>query len=59
MQAEKIYAGERVRFLRAQPRLRQSELARALFISPSYLNQVAYLVVCKTACFSLCAVDLG
>ncbi len=38
----KTYAGARLRRLREERRLRQSELARILAISPSYLNQLEH-----------------
>ncbi|MFF0149207.1 hypothetical protein ATK36_6224 [Amycolatopsis sulphurea] len=39
---EKVYAGARVRQLREDRSLSQSELARALGISPSYVNQLEH-----------------
>ncbi|MFF4507531.1 short-chain fatty acyl-CoA regulator family protein [Streptomyces sp. NPDC001401] len=38
----KIYAGARLRRLREERRMSQAELARALEISPSYLNQMEH-----------------
>lgn len=37
---EKVFAGSRVRRLREQRGLSQVELARALVLSASYLNQI-------------------
>ncbi|NUT29508.1 MAG: helix-turn-helix transcriptional regulator, partial [Streptomyces sp.] len=38
----KAYAGARLRRLREERRMSQAELARALGISPSYLNQMEH-----------------
>ncbi|ODT65449.1 MAG: Cro/Cl family transcriptional regulator [Pelagibacterium sp. SCN 63-23] len=40
MAARKVFAGARLRALRAQHRLTQAELAARLDISPSYVNQI-------------------
>jgi predicted transcriptional regulator/transcriptional regulator with XRE-family HTH domain len=40
MAGRKVFAGARLRALRSQHRLTQSELAARLYISPSYVNQL-------------------